>query len=97
MGGGWRDSGMGDVSMAAITFPFGTTGAILYATVVVILVIYVIRHGAVCHACKRRRALERTGATREAGWFWFRSVQDEWQCKYCGFLVWKDRGVWPPD
>ena len=50
-----------------------------------------------CPNCKRRKAIEKTGATRSTGGgFWSGTDEEEkYKCKYCGVGIWVkvDRGT----
>ncbi len=65
------------------TSNWGAAGLVLFLLVVALSIYY----GNPCPECKRKRALEKTGAKADGGWF--KAGQEEWICKYCGHVEWK--------
>lgn len=62
-------------------------GALLWI-LIICGIIYALINRTKCHQCKRRRALERTGAEEKAEWF--KARREEWKCQYCGYREWQD-------
>ncbi|MDP6905748.1 MAG: hypothetical protein QF406_15035 [Verrucomicrobiota bacterium] len=52
------------------------------------LLVYAIYFDGQCPNCKRRKAIEKTDATRSTGGFWSDTDEEKYKCKYCGVGIW---------
>ncbi len=54
------------------------------------VVTLVVMFSGTCPQCQRRRALKTTGnEKKEEGWF--KTTEQEWHCRHCGYTVWRKK------